>query len=659
MIGRIIDERYELKHILGGGGMSNVYVAWDRILKRQVAVKMIHVPPNEKHETIARFEREVQNTTLLSHENIVSVLDVGEEDDCFFLVMEYIEGPTLSDYIKSHGQLAPEKAIKFANQIFKGIHHAHEKGIIHRDIKPHNIIIDRNQTLKIVDFGIAKALSETAMTQTNHVVGTVQYLSPEQAKGEKTGARSDIYSLGIVLYEMLIGHPPFNGETPVSIAIKQIQDPVPNVSDTRHDVPQALSNVILKATEKDQSKRYTSVSEMRHDLSSTLSEARAHETLYHPNESATKTITLDKNAIKNESPQPKTVQQTTQIPVVTTAPHSTSSMKEGYHKRSKGKKILFGLIFIVLFFSLFIFVAAAMMGDKYSQVPDVRGKTEVQAEKMLKDNKLKVGRITQDYSDDYAKNHIMKVKPEVGDKVEQGTKVDLVVSKGEHIEDMPNLIGQSKADAVKTLEELGFKNVHFTTAYTQHDIAKGNIEGQSITPGQKVSVSKERVEITESLGKRQVYVDDYTNKKFSTVKKELENKGLTVNVESEREDDKIKAGHIINHSPRKTEVDEGSTVSFIVSKGEKSEDKDESSPDKTYSESFTIPYSGKGNKPQKVEIFKKDKNSNGVSPIQSFNITKTMTQSLSFVIEEGGEASYMVKVDGKTIKDETIAYDDI
>ncbi|WP_415430266.1 protein kinase domain-containing protein, partial [Staphylococcus borealis] len=137
--------------------------------------------------------------------------------------MEYIEGPTLSDYIKSHGQLAPEKAIKFAEQIFKGIHHAHEKGIVHRDIKPQNIIIDRNQTLKIVDFGIAKALSETAMTQTNHVVGTVQYLSPEQAKGEKTGARSDIYSLGIVLYEMLIGHPPFNGETPVSIAIKQIQ----------------------------------------------------------------------------------------------------------------------------------------------------------------------------------------------------------------------------------------------------------------------------------------------------------------------------------------------------------------------------------------------------------------------------------------------------
>ncbi|MDG4942267.1 Stk1 family PASTA domain-containing Ser/Thr kinase [Staphylococcus agnetis] len=658
MIGRIIDERYELKHILGGGGMSNVYVAWDRILKRQVAVKMIHVPPNEKHETIARFEREVQNTTLLSHENIVSVLDVGEEDDCFFLVMEYIEGPTLSDYIKSHGQLAPEKAIKFAEQIFKGIHHAHEKGIVHRDIKPQNIIIDRNQTLKIVDFGIAKALSETAMTQTNHVVGTVQYLSPEQAKGEKTGARSDIYSLGIVLYEMLIGHPPFNGETPVSIAIKQIQDPVPNVSDTRHDVPQALSNVILKATEKDQSKRYGSVAEMRHDLSSTLSEARAHETLYQPNESATKTITLDKNAIKNEPSQPKSVKETTQIPVVTTTPHSKAPVNEGYQKRSRGKKILFGLIFTILFFSLFIFVAAAMMGDKYSQVPDLRGKTEAEAEKMLKDNNLKVGHISQDYSEHYAKNHVMKIQPDVGEKVEQGTKIDLVISKGEHIEDMPNLIGQSKADAQKTLEKLGFKNVHFTTAYTQHDIPKGNIEGQSITPGQKVSVSKERVEITESLGKRKVYVDDYTNKKFSSVKKELENKGLTVHVESERHDDTVKEGDIINHSPRKTEVDEGSTVNFIVSKGDKSKD-DESSPDKTYSESFTIPYTGKNDKPQKVEIFKKDKNSNGASPIQSFTITKATTQSLSFVIEEGGEASYIVKVDGKTVKDETIAYDDI
>ncbi|MGC9652140.1 protein kinase domain-containing protein [Staphylococcus warneri] len=183
--------------------------------------------------------------------NIVSMYDVAEEDDCYFLVMEYIEGPTLSEYIQNHGPLSIETAIQFAQQILEGIKHAHDNRIVHRDIKPQNILIDKNKTLKIFDFGIAKAISETSLTQTNHVLGTVQYLSPEQAKGESTNEGTDIYSIGIVLYEMLVGEPPFNGETAVSIAIKHIQDTIPNITtEKREEVPQALSNVVLKATEK-------------------------------------------------------------------------------------------------------------------------------------------------------------------------------------------------------------------------------------------------------------------------------------------------------------------------------------------------------------------------------------------------------------------------
>ncbi len=179
------------------------------------------------------------------------MIDVDEEDDCYYLVMEYIEGPTSSEYIESHGPLSVDTAINFTNQILDGIKHAHDMRIVHRDIKPQNILIDSNKTLKIFDFGIAKALSETSLTQTNHVLGTVQYFSPEQAKGEATDECTDIYSIGIVLYEMLVGEPPFNGETAVSIAIKHIQDSVPNVTtDVRKDIPQSLSNVILRATEK-------------------------------------------------------------------------------------------------------------------------------------------------------------------------------------------------------------------------------------------------------------------------------------------------------------------------------------------------------------------------------------------------------------------------
>ena len=299
MIGKVINERYTITDKLGGGGMSIVYLAEDSILNRKVAIKAISIPPSEKEETFKRFEREVHNSSQLSHENIVSMIDVDEEDDCFYIVMEYIEGPTLAEYIHSHGPLSVETAIQFTEQILSGIKHAHDMRIVHRDIKPQNILIDKNKKLQIFDFGIAKALSETSLTQTNHVLGTVQYLSPEQAKGEATDESTDIYSIGIVLYEMLVGEPPFNGETAVSIAIKHIQDSIPNITtDKRDDVPQSLSNVVLRATEKDKYHRYHTVQEMCDDLTSALHENRLNEEKYELDK--TKTVPLTKDDLNHK-----------------------------------------------------------------------------------------------------------------------------------------------------------------------------------------------------------------------------------------------------------------------------------------------------------------------------------------------------------------------
>ena len=250
MNGKLINDRYQLLDKLGGGGMSMVYLAEDTILERKVAIKAISIPQSEKDETMKRFYREVNSATQIVHENIVEVYDVEEDDDNFYLIMEYIDGPTLSEYIHSHGPLNIETAIDFIKQILNGVKQAHEQRIIHRDIKPQNVLINKDKILKIFDFGIAKALSETSMTQTNHVLGTVQYLSPEQAKGDKTNETTDIYSIGIVLYEMLVGEPPFSGETAVSIAIKHIQETVPNITEKYPNIPQSLSNVVLKATEK-------------------------------------------------------------------------------------------------------------------------------------------------------------------------------------------------------------------------------------------------------------------------------------------------------------------------------------------------------------------------------------------------------------------------
>ena len=253
------------------------------------------------------------------------MIDVDEEDDCYYLVMEYIEGPTLSEYIESHGPLSVDTAIHFTNQILDGIKHAHDMRIVHRDIKPQNILIDSNKTLKIFDFGIAKAISETSLTQTNHVLGTVQYFSPEQAKGEATDECTDIYSIGIVLYEMLVGEPPFNGETAVSIAIKHIQDSVPNVTtDVRKDIPQSLSNVILRATEKDKANRYKTIQEMKDDLSSVLHENRANEDVYELDKMKTIAVPLKKEDLakhisEHKSNQPK--RETTQVPIVNGPAH--------------------------------------------------------------------------------------------------------------------------------------------------------------------------------------------------------------------------------------------------------------------------------------------------------------------------------------------------
>ncbi|QLK85833.1 Stk1 family PASTA domain-containing Ser/Thr kinase [Staphylococcus sp. 17KM0847] len=689
MIGRLIDERYEVQQLLGGGGMSNVYVAWDTILKRKVAIKLIHIPPNEKQATIRRFEREVQNTTTLSHQNIVSVLDVGEEADCFYLVMEYIQGPTLSEYIKEHGKIEPKQAIHFIEQVLLGIQHAHEHGIIHRDIKPQNMMIDHGETVKIVDFGIAKALSETTMTQTNHVIGTVQYLSPEQARGDQIGARSDIYSIGIVLYEMLTGEAPFTGETPVSIAIKQIQEPVPNITAQQSDIPQALSNVILKATEKEQANRYKTVSEMIHDVATVLDPSRANEAVYRTDDTATKTVALDKAALKQQQAQ-QAIDETAHIPIVPTThkqqsatsrqmkhqPH-TASISPSSKGKSRKKKVMAGMIILLLFLGLFIFVAAALVGNKYSQVPDVLGQTEQQATDTLAAERLKVGKVTQSYSEKYEEGHVMALNPDKGQKVKQQSAVDLVISKGTHIEKMPNLIGRPKAEAEKILSDLGFSKVSYTTAYTQNDIAKGNIESQSIAAGTSVAVNKEQVEIVESLGKRKIEVDDYTGQDIDIAKASLESLGLKVIVEKKQKDDKVKENHIIRQTPKNKEVEEGSEVRFVVSAGsddkkDASEEKesasskndsketadDEATYDKTYTRSVFIPYSGKEGKPQKVEVYLKDKNNDG-KKAQTFEITRNTQKSFNFDVASGESLSYRVVVDGKEVEQNEIDYDDI
>ncbi len=256
--GYLLGERYRIIDTLGEGGMANVYLAEDIILQRKVAVKILRLDLQNESQTQARFQREALATSELSHPNIVSVLDVGTDHGLPYMVMEYVDGPDLKDYIRENSPLDLREVIQIMDQILSAVALAHKHNVIHRDLKPQNILMDKRGNIKIADFGIAVALNQSSITQTNSVMGSVHYMSPEQTRGGLVTRQSDIYSLGIILYELITGTVPFNGDTPVSIALKHAQEPIPSIRKKDRSVPQALENVVLKATAKDPRDRYPS-----------------------------------------------------------------------------------------------------------------------------------------------------------------------------------------------------------------------------------------------------------------------------------------------------------------------------------------------------------------------------------------------------------------
>ncbi|PCM42415.1 serine/threonine protein kinase [Mammaliicoccus sciuri] len=662
MIGRIIAGRYEFVKYLGGGGMSNVYLAKDKILNRDVAVKVINIPPYEKEKAVERFEREVQNTTILSHSNVVNVLDVEEDDNCYYLVMEYIEGPTLKEYLCKEGKLSADEAVEMTLQILKGIAHAHHHRIIHRDIKPQNILMTKNGTLKILDFGIARALSETALTETNHVMGSVQYLSPEQAKGQSTDESSDIYSIGIVLYELLTGHPPFNGETPVSVAIKHIQEELPSIRKERPSIPQSIENVIMKATRKEKSQRYRDTNEMYYDLLTALDDERKYELPRYDSDSDTKTMPVIK-ADKEES-------DTKTVPIVTTQQNANAQQQNMETNKPKRKRNKWLIVFvpILLLCMLVGAIGFALTAPKYVDVPNLLGKSRGEALALIDEKGLSKGKITEAYSNSFKEGEVMKVTPKVGSKVKEMTKVDLVISQGVKTFTVEDYVGKSADKTKKQLEKQGFESVRIKEQYDKAE--NGTVINQNIEPGSKVVPKDTMIILTKSIGVKQEYVKDYTGEEISKATSELEALGFKVE-QSEVESDEP-ADTIVKQSFKDGQLPVESTIYFDVSKGEdkdsnsdksddkdKKDDSDDNARDKTYTQSVYIPFTGSDSKKgQKVEIFVKDKSNDIKKVADSFTIKKDTTRSINFTIPKGESAEYRVEVDGKEVESNTIDYDD-
>ncbi|KRO18589.1 Stk1 family PASTA domain-containing Ser/Thr kinase [Lacticaseibacillus saniviri] len=565
--GVTLNERYRLLKTLGEGGMANVYLAHDLILDRDVAVKVLRLDLQNDPDTVRRFKREAMATIQLVHPNIVSIYDVGESHGQQYLVMEYVQGTDLKKYIVEHFPIPYQQVITIMEQILSAMALAHEHHIIHRDLKPQNILVDQDGTVKITDFGIAVALSDTAMTQTNSMLGSVHYLSPEQARGSMPTRQSDIYALGIILFELLTGSVPFEGESAVSIALKHFQEQMPFVRDFDPRIPQALENVVLKATAKDPNERYTSVEAMAADLKTSLSKSRAKEVRFVP----TAGENLDETKVLPQlSTPPKLAQQ----------PEADKPAKKPSKKPKKWPWIVAAVIAVIALIGV---GAALASGGSKTAVPDLRGMTQAQAKTTLTSQRLSLGSVTHAYSDTISEDRIIRSHPAANSKVKTDATIDVVISKGPKLYQIADYTGRSYSDVAAMLEKRGFTVKKELASSNSQPI--GQIMSQDIDSDKQVIAKQTTITFTVSSGPKRFALRDlsgYNEKSVRDYANELE---LNLNVENEYSDD-IAEGTLIRQNPEAgAMLSKGDTLTVVMSKG-----KDPATQVKQLSKTISVPY---------------------------------------------------------------------
>ncbi|MFS9135227.1 Stk1 family PASTA domain-containing Ser/Thr kinase [Streptococcus mitis] len=454
-IGKIFAGRYRIVKQIGRGGMADVYLAKDLILDgEEVAVKVLRTNYQTDPIAVARFQREARAMADLDHPHIVRITDIGEEDGQQYLAMEYVAGLDLKRYIKEHYPLSNEEAVRIMGQILLAMRLAHTRGIVHRDLKPQNILLTPDGTAKVTDFGIAVAFAETSLTQTNSMLGSVHYLSPEQARGSKATVQSDIYAMGIIFYEMLTGHIPYDGDSAVTIALQHFQKPLPSVIDENPSVPQALENVVIKATAKKLADRYQSVAEMYVDLSSSLSYNRRNEPkLVFNDTTKADTKTLPKVSQSTLTSIPK-VQ--TQSPKPQTAKPSQHVSEDNYASKPV-KKRKFRVRYMILLASI-VLVAASLIWilsrtPATIAIPDVAGQTVAEAKETLKKANFEIGEEKSEASEKVEEGRIIRTDPEAGTTRKEGSKINLVVSSGKQSFQLSNYIGRKSTDVIAELKQ--------------------------------------------------------------------------------------------------------------------------------------------------------------------------------------------------------------
>ena len=655
--GYLLGDRYRIIDTLGEGGMANVYLAEDIILQRKVAVKILRLDLQKEPQTLARFQREALATSELSHPNIVMVLDVGTDHGLPYMVMEYVDGPDLKDYIRANSPLNLGNIIKIMDQILSAMSLAHKHNVIHRDLKPQNILMDKHGNIKIADFGIAVALNQNSVTQTNSAIGSVHYMSPEQTRGGLVTKQSDIYSLGIILYELITGNVPFNGDSAVSIALKHAQEPIPSIRKQDPNIPQPLENVVLKATAKDPRDRYNSAKEMKDDLDTSLEPGRANESVFKPTHGNNDDETI---ILPNFKPN--------RVVEKTDAENRTQEKTADYQKNRSSftqalRKYKWWWLFVgmaaVLIIGLMFFV---LDNNKNSdiRIPDVTNLSEKKARNKLENVGLKVGKIKHRNSDSIDRGKVIETSPVAGSEIKRGRYIDLYISDGAGMVQVPDVTGDEYGIAVQKLEKLGFEVIRENQFSSS--VPPDHVISQSVAADVEVKPEQTTITLVISKGKNprskhhMIKLPDLKDYSLKQAQEFAHKHGLTLQVSSAYSS-KVKKGMIISMSPAAgTQVPRGSTISVNVSEGAKKER------DLTAIKNFTVSYEDNdeddsdNKRGNHVQIYIADDNHSIDNIYRDLYIKKDMNFSIPFELRDGPGQLKVVR-DGQVILNEKVKND--
>ena len=631
--GKTLNGRYKIQTLIGTGGMAAVYLAKDLILDRLVAIKVLRLDFRQNNDAMRRFRREALSATQLTHPNIVGVYDVGQSQEMNYIVMEYVEGTDLKDYIRQRGALHPIEAVRIMMQIVSAIAAAHQNRIIHRDIKPQNILIDREGNVKITDFGIAVALSDTSLTQTNTLLGSVHYLSPEQARGGMATIQTDIYALGIVLYELLTGRVPFDGESAVSIALKHFQEPLPPVVNPTAMVPQSLENIVLKATAKDPINRYRSCYEMFQDLKTCLDSTRLYEKKFVPTSFSGETKVL--TPINTQKVKP--IQTSREIPIV------EMDEEKPVKKKRKWPWVLL-LVISVIGIMAFAFLHSS---PKEVQVPDVTNLTEAAAKIKLADAKLSVTDVIPVQSDEVESGKVIETNPKAGSTVKEKSKITIKVSSGKEAVTMKDYRNKTYETARDELKKLGFTVEK--KEENSDSVEAGKVISQSIAPNQKVEGKDTVITLVVSKGETSIKMANLKGYTREGAIEYASSNNLNLTITEEENDATVDT--VISQSIREgSDIKKGTPLTIVLSKGKKAH---------TVTKQIMIPYQKSANnskrKVNKISIYVEDSVNQLQNVYKTLEISEDTSVNVTFNLSNSQPiGKYKIVSDGKEIASGTV-----